>query len=281
MLFSNPNRRPSVNVLHSLNLTTAKAVRRSSPSDMLTMKDLRLNILEISVYSELNLLPLQFHSNSATFVLVKSPWRRFLSRLQFALFVAQGGIANYRLLQSLIFPEYLIIRHFIFHLTLAWASGVAILWHWSYWFQWPNETARLYNYSFSIAIFGNNEKPRNRTWDASELPDTPINSLRTTESGQGFQRRTKLGWLTLFMPIIGALTLIFALAVYLTEPSLKILDFHGSASNIDTSWSGYLWTFLKSSYFVSNAVSSIVPVLTMQLLFLQTTMEKLDHILRL
>ena len=115
---------------------------------MLTIKDLRINLLEISLHSKLNIIPLRFLSSTSTFVIINSPWRKFLSRVQLALFATQVVISNYTFLESLVFPEYFTVRHFLFHLSTAATSPVSLFWHFTYWIRWPNETAMLFNYSF-------------------------------------------------------------------------------------------------------------------------------------
>ena len=224
-------------------------------ANMLTMKDLRLNFWELSLYSQLNIIPLRMDRSSGKFSIVNSPWRPFMARLHFLLFVVQAVNANYTLLRSLLYPEYFIVRHLTFHLTLALGSCVAVLWHFTYWIQWPTESARLFTYSFP-------------TCDA-HLKLSSDNSV---------QRRTKLSWLTFFMPIIGATAVIFVIGISLYEPSINMLRFYGTA---DTAADGYFSIFLKYGVFMLHFVSSFVPPITMQLLFFENTMEKLQKILQL
>ena len=222
-------------------------------ANMFAIKDLRLNFWELSLYSKLIILPLRLNQN-AGFSVAVSPWRRVMARLHFLLFVAQVANVNYTLLRSLLYPEYFKVRHFIFHLTLELGSCVGVLWHFMYWIQWPMDSSRLFNFSF------------------------PSTDLKLSE-GTCVQRRTKLGWLTLCMPIIGAATLILVVGICLYEPSISILRFYGTAD--DTSWRGYFSIFLTSGTFMLYVVSSLIPIITMQLLFLENTMEKLHKILQL
>ena len=222
---------------------------------MLTMKDLRLNFWELSLYSKLNILPLRLDRNAGKFSVVDKAWRRLVSRMQLALFVAQVGNANYTLLRSLLYPEYFMVRHLTFHLTLAWGSCVGVLWHFMYWIRWPTESIKLFNYSFPTCDF--------------KLEQSSDNCM---------QQRTKLGWLTFFMPLIGAMAVIFVVGISFYEPSINMLRFYGT---VDTSAGGYFSRFLKYDFFMLYLASSLVPVITMQLLFFENTMEKLQKILQL
>ena len=254
---------------------------------MLTAKDLRPNIIQISWCSQLNILPLKFDSNTGKFSIVKSPWRRFFAWLQFLFFVAQVANANYTLLQSLLFNEYFVIRHFTFHLTFACASVVAGLWHFMYWIRRPNESARLFSFSFSI--LETNVDTRESCWSHSplskegsssvpdEISDSEDEQLELCD-GHNAQQRTKIDWLTLFLPIQAALTLIFAFLIYLHEPSIMMLHFYGT---FDASWCGYLLICLKSGFFLCYVICSLSPVISMHLLFFENTMEKLEKILEL
>ena len=260
---------------------------------MLTVKNLRPTLFEISLFSKLNIIPLQLDQASATFSLVKSLWRRFLSWLQLLFFFAQAANANYTLLQSLLFEEYFIIRHFTFHLSLALGSAVTGIWHFMYWIQWPNETVRLFNFSFPV--FDEGVDPHSGCRSASLVSSVGSNdsvpgtiSQSADSEGQPepepfndehvVQKRTKIDWLALFMPLLVAVAVAFGSAIFMYERSIRMLIFYGP---FDNSWYGHLFTFLKSSFFLSYMASSFGPLTVMQLLFFERTMEKLLKILQL
>ena len=259
--------------------------------NMLTREDLRFHFYELSLYSKLNIIPLRLNPKSGTFSIAKSPWRQILSRLQLCFFVAQVANANYTLLQSLLYPEHFVIRHFIFHLSLASTSSIAFIWYFVYWIQWPNETALLFNYSFPSC----NESVKVCRFSVKSLAASAVAvtletmakmvTWKPAESGfstdgsrtAGNNEKTKLMWLTQMLPEVALCGFCFVIAIFLHEPSLRILRFYGTT---DTSWSGSFINFFTSFYFTLYMLSSLAPILEMQLLFFGKLMEKLHHMLK-
>ena len=229
---------------------------------------------------------------SGPFILVTSHWRRLFSVVQFFFFALQAGNANYTLLQSLLRPEYFILRHFVFHLTLASTSAVVLVWYAMYWIKWPRETAMLFNYSFPASTT-TTVKIRPCRIESCAPPATAI-ALSSVEKvfpstiqrrildvplkDIGAQKRTKLMWLLLSNPIVGAQMFIFVVIIFLHEPSIRALNFFGKP---DTSWSGYVMTTLKPAYFMLYLLSSVSASVEMQLLYFQKVLDKLRTIVRL
>ena len=256
---------------------------------MLTRKDLRLNFYEISFYSKLNLIRLEVDPKSGAFTVVTTPWRRLLSGIQLVCFAVQTGNANYTLLQSLLFPEYFIPQHFIFHLTLASCSSLSLVWNAVYWNMWPRETTMLFNYSFPPPM--QNVKPHRCcstdsssssviavTLDSWESPCSSESKGQSDEQIEvGTQRGSALALLSQMMPIFAANVFISGLIVFIYEPSLRALRVSGKT---DTSWSGYLMNFLKASYFMLY-ISSPGLLAEMQQLYLSKMLAKIRAIIAL
>lgn len=257
---------------------------------MLTKEDLRFNLRELSFYSTINIIPLQLNTKLCTFTIQKLLWRRILSRLQLCFFVAQVANANYTLFQSLLYSEYFVLHHFVFHLTLALASSGSLIWYFVYWIQWPNETVMLFNYSFPSGV-GNGTICHRRSVQSLSAQAlavtlgsmTSIVTWKLRDSGLSkdgskmgaHNGRTKLMWLALLMPGIGACAFCFVIAIFLNEPSLRALRFYGKT---DTSWIGYAVVLCQSGYFALYTLSSLISVAEMQLLFFEKIMGKLHNL---
>ena len=114
---------------------------------MLEQRDFLVNHRLFQFYSSSGFIPLEFGNTFTTAKFQESVVKLRLWRLQWALALMLGLFKTIRLIQSLLYPEFLILQHLMVHVTQTFLLFVGLYTSWMVKKRGP-EIITIFNYSF-------------------------------------------------------------------------------------------------------------------------------------
>ena len=99
-----------------------------------------------SLYAKLHFIPIEFHNNFSQISIEKTRFRSLKWRVMWTIGLVHVVFLDLRLLQALLFPEYLNLVHFSLHLMNAQSQTVGLYFCNTMFSTWEDSTVKIYNH---------------------------------------------------------------------------------------------------------------------------------------